>query len=213
MARPPLVLATGDSTMQGVDGYLDDRLSSSAEVVSRLRPGTGISKPGQPSWLKTSRIQSSTLRPRATVVSVGANDGYAMTTLADRRVPCCGEEWVAEYSRRVRIMMRTWTRFGGRVVWITLSAPDSEGLRPQFSAVNTAIARAAAGPAPSDPARMDLLLSPGGVHQFTVMWKGRRVKLYLRDGVHLTPAGTSIVAEAVAAELRRTGTVRAPSGR
>ena len=156
------MLATGDSTIQGVDGFLADRLGDSARVVSRLRPGTGISKPENPSWLKASRLQSSALKPAATVVSVGANDGYAMRTPDGRRVQCCGEDWVVEYSRRVRIMMRTWTRFGGQVVWMTLSTPGMPELAPAFAAVNTAISRAAVGLPRVTLARIDTLLSPGG---------------------------------------------------
>lgn len=34
--------ATGDSTMQGVDGFLADRLGGSARLISRVRPATGI---------------------------------------------------------------------------------------------------------------------------------------------------------------------------
>ncbi len=74
-AHTPTILATGDSTMQGVDAFLGERLGRSADVISRIRPGTGISKSGGTS---------------------------------------CAAAWEDEYSRRARIMMRTWSRFGGR---------------------------------------------------------------------------------------------------
>ena len=206
---PPKVLATGDSTIQGVDGFLADRLGDSARVVARQRTGTGISKPASPSWLKASRIQSSSLKPAATVVSIGANDGYPLNTPDGRRAACCGEDWVAEYSRRVRIMMRTWTRFDGHVVWMTLSTPGLDALRPQFSAVNTAIARAAVAQPRVTLARIDTLLSPMGVHEPTRLIRGKRVRMYLSDDVHLSPAGTAVAADAVAAALRSGGGLNA----
>lgn len=208
----PLVLVTGDSTIQGVDGYLADRLGAAARVVTRGRPGTGISKPGPVSWLKASRIQSSTLKPRATVVSVGANDNYAVRTPQGRRLECCGQEWLGEYARRARIMMRTWSRFGGRVVWMTLPAPGPAVLRPQFSAVNTAVAVAAEGLPRATLARVDRAVSPGWTYRPFGVRNGKRVRLYLSDGLHLSPAGTSIAAGAVADQLRRTRTVRGAPG-
>ena len=74
-------------------------------MVSRIRPGTGISKSGGTS---------------------------------------CAAAWEDEYSRRARIMMRTWSRFGGRVLWMTLPAPGDLLRVAQFAAVNTAISHAAA---------------------------------------------------------------------
>ena len=47
-AAPPTVLATGDSTMQGIDGFLADELGDAATVVSDVRIGTGLSKSDQP---------------------------------------------------------------------------------------------------------------------------------------------------------------------
>ena len=44
---------------------------------------------------------------------------------AGRRSPtCCDEQWIAEYVRRVRTMMRTYLRGGrARVLWLTLPLP------------------------------------------------------------------------------------------
>ncbi len=114
---PPAVLTTGDSTIQGVDGFLSISWAASARRDPGARRRTGISKPfGDFSWLKNSRIQSSTLQAR----------GYRGLDRRQRRLPhghprrmadveCCGPRWVAEYRRRARIMMRTWTRFGGHL--------------------------------------------------------------------------------------------------
>ena len=204
-ARTPTILATGDSTMQGVDAFLGERLGRAAEVVSRIRPGTGISKSGGTSWLKAARIQSSSLKPRVTVVSVGANEGFPMKTPAGKEVMCCAAAWEDEYSRRARIMMRTWSRFGGRVLWMTLPAPGDPLLVARFAAVNTAISRAAAGLPRVRLVRIDSLLSPRGVFERTIVYHGRRVRVRGSDPVHLSTDGTAIAADAAVAALKRFG--------
>jgi len=44
VAESPIVLTTGDSTMQGVDHFLADRLGETARVVSDVHHGTNISR-------------------------------------------------------------------------------------------------------------------------------------------------------------------------
>jgi len=63
---PPTVLATGDSTMQGLDTFLADELGDGAKVVSDVRPSTGISKPFGP-WggSRASRPGASTRQRRS----------------------------------------------------------------------------------------------------------------------------------------------------
>ena len=174
-------------------------------MVSRIRPGTGISKSGGTSWLKAARIQSSSLKPRVTVVSVGANEGFPMKTPAGKEVMCCAAAWEDEYSRRARIMMRTWSRFGGRVLWMTLPAPGDPLLVARFAAVNTAISRAAAGLPRVRLVRIDSLLSPRGVFERTIVYHGRRVRVRGSDPVHLSTDGTAIAADAAVAALKRFG--------
>lgn len=177
-APAPVVLSTGDSTIQGMDGFLSDRLGESARVVARVRPATGIGKPGAPSWLKTSRIQSSTLKPSATVVSLGVNDGLAM---------------------------RTWTRFGGHVAWMALPPTGVVEFVPRLTAVNAAVARAAVGLPRVSVVRIDRLMSSSGRYEPNKVIGGHQVRMYLSDALHLSPAGIKLAAGAVVAELRESG--------
>ena len=92
----PTLLATGDSTMQGIDNFLADDLGDRALVRSDVRPGTGISKLNP--WARISAGDARRLRPSVTVVSIGANDAWDMTTPAGATVACCTRAWVAEYT-------------------------------------------------------------------------------------------------------------------
>jgi len=207
--RLPTLLATGDSMMEGIDGFLADELAGTAEVAGDARPGTGISKmdPVQPrrSWTQIAAEQVATLRPVATVVLIGAADGFDMLTPAGIGVQCCDEPWIAEYGRRVRAMIESYLRGGrGRVFWLTLPLPRPAGLVPVVTAVNTAIRRAADGVAGATVVGLDVLFTPAG-YSDVLRYRGRTVRVREVDGLHLNTQGQAIVARTVAELVRRDG--------
>jgi hypothetical protein len=200
-AQPPAVLATGDSTMQGIDSFLADELGDEAVVHSDVLPGSGISRGGF--WLRHSASQTKRLRQRVTVMSVGAaTDALPIPTAAGTAQECCGEAWIAAYSRRVRAVMRTYLRGGrGRVVWLTPPEPRYAPRAAITHAVDVAVERAAQGLRSVTVIRIDLLFSPGG-YRDTIRYQGRDVRVREPDGVHLNVAGTAIAAKAVAQAIR-----------
>ncbi|MDX6682796.1 MAG: uncharacterized protein QOG94_2835 [Solirubrobacteraceae bacterium] len=211
--RVPTVLATGDSTVQGIDGFLADELGETASVVSDVRIGTGISRAAQgslpgagdataPQWALLAAQQTRRLHQRATVVSLGANEGFPMTTPDGTRVACCDAPWTAEYGRRTRLTMQAYPRAGAeRVLWLTLPLPRSDARRAITSAVNAAIVTAATGVAGVRVLRMDLVFTPDG-YRDVIRYRGRDVDVRDVDGVHLNVAGTAIAAKIVAKALR-----------
>jgi len=199
-APPPTLVATGDSTMQGVDSFLADELGDSATVRSDIRPGTAISKPNR--WPEYARSQVARYRQSTTVISIGAGEGFPLRTAAGEDQPCCGEPWVVEYARRARAMMRTYLRGGrARVVWLTLPLPRGTTRLPITTAVNVATLRAAGGLAGVHVLRIDLLLSPDGFQE-VIRYRGRNIPVRTPDGIHLNVAGTAIAARAIYDALR-----------
>ena len=77
-AAAATVLATGDSMMQILDIYLARRLEPGGklDVRSDTRISTGISKPSLLNWPRYAASQARRLHPRATVMFLGANDGF-----------------------------------------------------------------------------------------------------------------------------------------
>jgi len=202
-APAPTLVATGDSTMQGVDSFLADELGGRATVRSDIRPGTAISKPDR--WRQYARSQVSRNRQRTTVVSIGAAEGFPLRTPAGAARTCCDERWIGEYARRVREMMRTYRRGGrARVVWLTVPLPRGTARPPITNAVNAAILRAAAGLDGVRVLRMDLLFSPNGFQE-VIRYRGRDIAVRTADGIHLNVAGTAIAAKVIAEALRRAG--------
>jgi hypothetical protein len=199
MKVPPTLLATGDSTMQGVDSFLADDLGRHATVISDVRPGYGISSVD---WGGIAATQVSQLSPETTVISIGAAEGFPMQAADGATVTCCGQAWTDEYERRVRDIMIIYRRHGkGRVFYLTIVAPRDPRFVAVVNAVNQAIIRAGTGLVGVRVLRMDLLFSPHGF-QATIRYGGRDVDVREPDGVHLNVSGTAIEARATATAIR-----------
>jgi lysophospholipase L1-like esterase len=200
------VLATGDSMIQIIDGFLRARLARvGARVRSDARVATGISKPSLLDWQKRARRQAAR-KPDIVVMFLGANDGFPMAG-----APCCDNPgWIAEYARRARRMMLAYGRGGrARVLWLTLPAPRGGIFTKTFPAVNKGI-RDAAGRSPRDVRLIDLfeVFTPDGYRES--MRIGRRVvRVRQSDGVHLNVAGASHAANVIIRALRDERIIRA----
>jgi len=196
----PALLATGDSTMQGIESFLGDELGDAVQFASDVRPGFAIGK--DDGWAPIATAQVERLRPVQTVISIGANEGFPMYAPTGLEHPCCEEPWVAEYARRVRKIMVTYLRGGrGRVYWLTIPAPKDPRSVRIFNAVNAGILRAAEGVAGVRVLRFDTLFSPNGYVE-KIRYKGRDVEVREPDGIHLNVAGTKIAAQVVEQALR-----------
>jgi lysophospholipase L1-like esterase len=199
------VLATGDSMIQIVDGFLSDGLGSRARLRSEAHISTGISKPEMLNWVAKAGSQAKRIRPDVTIVYLGANDGFSMATPSGALASCCGSAWVEEYARRVAQMMRAYARSGaGRVFWLTLPAPRPQMFRRVYGPVNAAIRRAARQIAGVTVVPIDSVFTPGFRYRDTLMHGGRAVRVRQGDGVHFTTAGASIVASKTIARMRAT---------
>jgi lysophospholipase L1-like esterase len=194
------VLATGDSMIQVLDGFLRQRLRTrGVSVRSEAHISSGISKPSGVDWRALARRQARRIRPDVTVMFLGANDGFPMAGAG-----CCGPAWVSEYARRARRMMVAYGRGGrGRVYWLLLPAPRRGVFQQTFPAVNAAL-RLAAARARRYARLIDLerVFTPGGRYRDTMRIGGRRVRVRQRDGVHLSVAGAALAARVVVRTLR-----------
>lgn len=192
----PTLLATGDSTMEGVDSFLSDDLQRHANVVSDVRPGAYLS--GADDWAPIAVAQVGRLHPATTVLSIGANERLAVADPDGSVFNCCDAGWVQEYARRVRAIILTYARGGlGRVFVLTIAAPRDSRRAPITAAVNRAIVIAGEGLAGVRVLRMDLLFSPDG-YRPVIHYGGEDVAVREADGVHLNVSGQAIEARVVA---------------
>lgn len=199
------VLATGDSMIQIVDVYLGRRLEPGGRVnvISDARISTGISKPGLLDWPRHAAAQVRRYRQRATVVFLGANDGFPMRSHRGRRVSCCGRLWSREYARRARRMMATYSQGGSaRVYWLLLPQARAGFFRRVYPAVNRGLRRAARGMRGMALIHLNKVFTPRGRYREFIRYHGRRVRARQSDGIHLSAAGASIAASIVARRMR-----------
>jgi len=197
----PRILATGDSMMRYLDGRLKDKLGRIQQVSfprSDIRIGSGISKDD---WVGIARRQVREHQPRATVVFMGAADGFPMP-----HALCCGEAWIAEYARRAKKMVRAYSRKGrAEVYWLTLPAARDARRGRIFKAVNRAIRRAVRSSEQAHLVDAGAVFTPGGRYRRTMLWEGRQVVVRTPDGVHLTSGAHAIAAPLIRDAMRRDG--------
>ncbi len=92
------VLATGDSMIQILDGFIKERVRPEHfRLRSDAHIGTGISKPFQLDWVTHARRLARSYRPTATVVFLGANEGFPLRWEGKRR-NCCSRAWRKAYA-------------------------------------------------------------------------------------------------------------------
>jgi hypothetical protein len=204
-AKTGRVLATGDSMIQIVDSFLDKELRPEHfRVRSDAHVGTGISKTQQFDWVAHARYLARHYRPHATVVFLGANEGFPLRWQGKRR-NCCSRPWRLAYARRAQAMMRSFERDGAaRVYWLTLPAARPHAWNRIYRAVNLALGTAAK----REGERVRLLdmgaiFTPSGHFQQTIKRGGHRVSVRQGDGIHLNVAGARIAARYVVRRMRR----------
>jgi lysophospholipase L1-like esterase len=200
------LLVTGDSLSTPLDLEIGRSLADAGvNVVREPHLATGISKPDLVDWGKLSTEQVAKDKPDATVVFIGANEGFSMPGPGGKDVSCCGPDWAAIFANRVRQMMDTYRQGpAGWVYWLTVPTPRDTDRLPIEDAVNAAV-KVAAQPYASQVRVIDTVpvFTPGDRYRDSMDVAGRDEIVRESDGIHLNQAGSSIAADLVLAALRR----------
>lgn len=200
------VLVTGDSMAMPLDVELARRLvGRGVTVVRDPHIGTGVSKTGLVDWAKLSNQQVQTKHPDATVIIIGANEGFSMPGANGRPVECCGREWAAIYAFRVRKMMDTYRQQGNaHVYWLTLPFPRDKLHQEVARAINAAI-EVAGQPYRAQVRLVDLVqvFTPDAKYRDEMVVEGRTQSVRNPDGIHLNETGARVTAGLTLAALQR----------
>jgi hypothetical protein len=198
------LLVTGDSMGAPLNSELYNALHEhGVHVYTDLHFGGGISKDFVFDWPDQAETASRQYRPDATVVFIGANEGFPLRAMSGRKVRCCGANWAAAYANRVRQMITAYRgrRGRGRVYWITV--PALRDVR------RTAIGRVIneAADVAAEPWRRQVRLIDGGAiftpngYRDSMPVDGVDTVVREPDGMHLNEAGARVLAQAVGAQL------------
>ncbi len=205
--KPPLrsLLVTGDSMSQPMDAELARALTPAGVRTTRdPKFGTGISKTDLLDWGRYAGVQARRDEADATVVLLGANEGFPMKAPSGT-VECCDARWAAEYATRVRTMMQTYGRAGrGRVYWLLIPTSNDETRNSIIRVVNTTI-RVAAGAFGDQVRVVDLpaVMTPGGRFRSAMEVGGRTQVVRDPDGAHLNEVGGRVAADVVRRVIAR----------
>src|SRR3712207_7774556 len=69
-----------------------------------------IRRPPRSTLFPYTTLFRSKRRPEATVVFIGANEGFPFEGPGGRSIECCSPEWAAAYATRARAMMDAYRR-------------------------------------------------------------------------------------------------------
>lgn len=200
------LLVTGDSMSEPLDSDLaGDLIPKGIHVTQDPHIGTGISTTFIVNWAQLSVAQVKAYHPQAVVVFIGANDGFPMSGPGGNQVSCCSAQWAAIYANRVRQMANTYRQAGAaHVYWLTLPTPRDPARAKISRVVNAAIAVGVA-PWASQVTVLNTvaIFTPGGVYRDAMKIGGVETIVRQSDGIHLNDAGSSLLARAVIAQLKR----------
>jgi len=197
------LLVTGDSMSQPLNTDLYLALHErGVHVYSDLHYGGGISKDFVFDWPREAAVAARQYRPDATVIFIGANEGFPLRGAGGRMVSCCGAQWAAAYANRARSMTATYRRGGaGRVYWIAVPALRDERRTAIGRVINEAV-RVALEPWRRQVRQLDAgaIFTPNG-YRDSMPVNGVDTVVRKPDGMHLNEAGSQVLADAVTAQL------------
>jgi hypothetical protein len=206
------LLVTGDSMSTPLNEELYMLLHlHGVHVDSDLHYGGGVSKDFVFDWPDEAAAIARQDKPDATIVFIGANEGFPLRGPNGRKVACCSTRWAAAYANRGRRMLAAYRRGGAaRVYWITVPALRDAQRTAIGRVINGAIAVAA-----QPWARQVRLIDGGAIftpdgYRDAMPVDGVETVVREPDGMHLNDAGARVLALAVSAAL--TGDFVLPDG-
>jgi hypothetical protein len=192
-SEPLRLWVVGDSLLNLAGRELRKALvvSGRAEVAVDYRPSTGLVRLDYHDWpAKLSRRLSRERPPDAVLVMMGANDSQHMV-VEGRRLERWGEEWVAEYARRVDRMIGPLRAAGCEVYWAGMPVMKHDRHRRTAAAVNAILVAADQADEGVHYLPTDALFSgpDGDYSRFLTDPEGHRFSARETDGVHFTMSG------------------------
>jgi hypothetical protein len=205
-ASPLRLLEIGDSLGIDLGDQIEAQLDSSGLVRTTMAStgDTGLANTSYYDWPLHLAALLSEFQPQIVVVFLGANDDQGLSGVPGATNPG-SPNWVAGYGRRVDQVLDEATRAGARVAWVGLPPMADAALNLAMERENTIDQRRVTRSpgalyVPSNP----VLGAASAPYQETAVdGQGARVAARTADGVHLTPAGATLLAGFVIAAIDR----------
>ncbi|MFO8076197.1 MAG: DUF459 domain-containing protein [Egibacteraceae bacterium] len=200
--EPLAVWVAGDSLVEPLGAALSAALEEDvpAEVAAEPQYSTGLARPDYFDWPAHARATVAEEEPDVVVVMLGGNDDQDMRgeDVIHRR----DDVWVEEYRARVDDFLDALTAHGAEVLWVGLPVMQDPAFDAAMRELDEVYAAAAdAHPRATHLPTRDLLAEDGGYTTYLEGADGGVERMRRDDGIHLTPDGGRLVAEALLAEV------------
>jgi lysophospholipase L1-like esterase len=195
------IFIAGDSLMQGPATQLAPRFRARGlQPVDASRVSTGLAYPQFFDWV--AKIKEAILKARvdAVIVFLGANDTFDMYD-GPRQIAVGSPAWQRLYSSRVEEIAAFAKQRNVPLIWLGMPAMNRRDIQPYVPMMNRIYASAVRRhggvyiPTGSILGETDQIYTP------VKIVKGERLMVRADDGVHFSPIGWSLVAEAVTQKI------------
>ncbi len=198
-ASPLRVLEIGDSL--GID--LGDQLQSQLDASGLARTSvaavgdSGLSNEAYFNWPAHLANLLAADRPQVVVIFVGANDDQGIELDGVASAPGT-VAWVFDYAERVDDLLREATGAGARVLWVGMPPMENPELNVAIQREDVIYERETGRfPGALYMSSVPVLGNASGLYVSNEDVSGQQVSVRTDDGVHLTPAGAGVLAQAV----------------
>jgi len=198
------VVVVGDSLAAGLGVYLEREFRPAlVRVLRQGRISTGLSRLDYFDWMAAMRQIENSYRPDVVVVMIGDNDNQSLQSPGGQTVAEIGSfEWPRGYQRRVEELTRIGVDGGAHVAWVGLPIVQRKERWDVMQRQNDIFERVVdATPNAVYVDTWDRFATRDGRYTPFYWENGRAQLVRAPDGLHFTPRGYELLAEAVGQTL------------
>jgi len=194
------VAVIGDSLSIGLGKEMERVFAARQDVAfTRLgRVSSGLAKPEFFDWEKTAAKLAADLGPDVVVIMIGANDNKNILTGDGRTIYFTDPAWDAAYAARAALLVDACRAHNpqARVFWIGAPVMADATLARDLTRINAALAAMCADKAGCTFIDTWSVLADGEGRfaPLAASATGEMTAIRLDDGVHITPAGSRLLA-------------------
>ncbi len=200
------ILVAGDSLSLFLADALRPMLAGRPQTAfaSRGKVSSGLARPDFFNWEREMAALAAAHAPDTVIVMIATNDNQTLARPDGTKVAFGRPGWDAEYARRVRrlVEIARSTNPSARIYWLGAPVMADPKLNADVAAINAVIARELAalpGCRYVDVSRT--LADPAGRYAQAKLTPDGPKTTRTKDGVHLTPFGAKLLANAALASL------------
>lgn len=200
------ILVAGDSLSLFLADALRPMLAGRPQTAfaSRGKVSSGLARPDFFNWEREMAALAAAHAPDTVIVMIATNDNQTLARPDGTKVAFGRPGWDAEYARRVRrlVEIARSTNPSARIYWLGAPVMADPKLNADVAAINAVIARELAalpGCRYIDVSRT--LADPAGRYAQAKLTPDGPKATRTKDGVHLTPFGAKLLANAALASL------------